>query len=416
MKRLLKVTAMAALLTLFRMSMGFLVAKMVAIYTGPSGLAMLGQLQSMINSFHGIVNSPVDSGIVRYTAENHQHGFNACSPWWRASLQWVLLISVFIIPLGLLFAHHVSDWLFHDSKLAWIVVVAVCLLPFTVIGTLFISVINGQQQYRRYMTIGIASTLLSSGFMLFMIELSSLQGALLAVTVQGGINGVIILLTSLRQPWLKLRYWWGITDNSARKAIGGYILMALTSALTVPVSLLLVRNILIEQVGWIAAGQWQAVWKISEAYLAVITIALGIYYLPKLSSLSNVNDIVSEIHKTAKLVIPIVVVLALGVYFFRDGIILLLFTKDFHSARDLFAVQLCGDVVKVISWLYAYPMLSRGAIKWFISTEIIFAVSFVCLVDFLTYKTGAQGANFAYLINYSLYMMIVYFNIKRFCL
>lgn len=134
----------------------------------------------------------------------------------------------------------------------------------------------------------------------------------------------------------------GDTDNTARKAIGGYMLMAMTTALTVPIPLILVRNILISQVGWEAAGQWQAVWKISEVYLGVITMALGTYYLPRLSSLVGSAAIIDEIHRTTRIILPIVAFLALCVYLLRDVAIWLLFTSEFYAARDLFAVQLLG--------------------------------------------------------------------------
>lgn len=413
MKRLLKVTAMTGLLTLLRMAMGFVIAKVVAVYTGPTGMAMLGQVQSMVTSLNGIINAPVGSGIVRYTAEKQGEGFEACAPWWRASLQWVLIISTIIIPVGLLLADHIAIWLFQDTTLTWIVMATVTVLPLSAIGTLCTSVVNGQQQYRRYVGLGMLSVLISGSVMLIMIVQANIKGALLATAVQAALIGLIMLAANLRQPWFKLRYWWGTTDRVARKAIGGYMLMAITSALTVPISLILVRNILIEQVGWEAAGQWQAVWKISEVYLGVLTMALGTYYLPRLSSLVGIDAIVSEIHKTARVVLPIVAILALSVYLLRDVAIWLLFTEKFNAARDLFAVQLCGDVMKIASWLYAYPMISRGATKWFIGTEIIFSLSFVGLTHIFVSYAGIKGVTIAYLMNYFIYFLIIFLNVKK---
>lgn len=414
MKRLLKVTAMTGLLTLLRMAMGFVIAKVVAIYTGPTGMAMLGQVQSMVASLNGIINAPVGNGIVRYTAEKQGEGFEACASWWRASLQWVLILSAITIPTGLLLADHIAVWLFQDITLAWIVMVTVAVLPLSAIGTLCNSVINGQQQYRRYVSLGMLSVLISSTVMLTMIVQANIKGALLAMAVQAALIGIIMLAANLRQPWFKLRYWWGETDSEARKAIGGYMLMAITTALTVPTSLIFIRNILINQVGWEAAGQWQAVWKISEIYLGVITMALSTYYLPRLSSLVGVDTIVSEIHKTARIVLPIVAILALSVYLLRDVAIWLLFTKEFNAARDLFAVQLCGDVIKIASWLYAYPMLSRGATKWFIGTELLFSLSFVFFTHIFVSFLGVNGVTIAYLINYVIYFLITFLNVKRF--
>lgn len=414
MKRLLKVTAMTGLLTLLRMMMGFVIAKVVAIYTGPTGMAMLGQVQSMVTSLNGIINAPVGSGIVRYTAEKQGEGFDACAPWWRASLQWVLIISAITIPTGLLLADHIAVWLFQDTTLTWIVMVTVAVLPLSAIGTLCNSVINGQQQYRRYVSLGMLSVLISGTVMLTMIIQANIKGALLATAVQAALIGVIMLVANLRQPWFKLRYWWGTTNSEARKAIGGYMLMAITTALTVPTSLILVRNILIDQIGWEAAGQWQAVWKISEVYLGVITMALGTYYLPRLSSLVGVDAIVSEIHRTARIVLPIAVILALSIYLLRDVAICLLFSDEFSSARNLFAIQLCGDVIKIASWLYAYPMLSRGATKWFMATELLSSIIFVILTYFFVSYVGIEGATIAYLVSYFIYFISVFLNVNKF--
>lgn len=413
MKRLLKVTAMTGLLTLLRMAMGFVIAKVVAVYSGPTGMAMLGQVQSMVSSLNGIINAPAGSGVVRFTAEYKEQGFDACAPWWRAALQWVFIISAIAIPLGILLAKPIASSLFQDASLAWVVVATVCVLPFAAIGTLCNSVINGQQLYRRYVGLGMISALISGGIMLCLIAWQNIEGALLAAAVQAALIGVVMLIANLRQPWFKLRYWWGAVEPKARKQIGGYMLMAITSALTVPVSLILVRNILISQVGWDATGQWQAVYKISEVYLGVITMALSTYYLPRLASLTGVDAIVNEIHKTARLIIPIVAAMALGVYLLRDVAISLLFTEAFRSARDLFAIQLLGDVIKISSWLYAYPMLSRGAIKWFMGTEILFSLSFISLTHLFVTNMGLKGATVAYLVNYSVYLLVVSFNVKR---
>ncbi|MGL5668024.1 MAG: O-antigen translocase, partial [Shewanella sp.] len=252
------------------------------------------------------------------------------------------------------------------------------------------------------------------GTMLLMITFYNIQGALLAASVQAALIGVVMLTANLRQPWFKLRFWWGAVEPEVRKQIGGYMLMAITSALTVPVSLILVRNILIDQVGWDATGQWQAVYKISEVYLGVITMALGTYYLPRLASLTGVDAIVSEVHKTARIIIPIVAVMALVVYLLRDVAISLLFTEAFRSARELFAIQLTGDVIKILVWLYAYPMLSRGATKWFIGTEVLFSLSFVALTYLFVKYMGLKGVTVAYLVNYSLCFLIVFLNVKRF--
>lgn len=394
--------------------MGFVIAKVVAVETGPTGLAMLGQVQSMVASLNGLVNAPAGSGVVRFTAEYKLSGFCACAPWWRASLQWISIICLLVMPTALFFSGSIASYLLKDESLAWVVVIVICVLPFAAVGTLLNSVINGQQNYRRFVGLGMVSSLVSALMMLLMIMLWNIKGALLAAAVQAALVGAVMFISNLRQPWLRLCYWFGTVDKKARRAIGGYVFMAITSALTVPISLIFVRTFLIDNIGWDAAGQWQALWKISEVYLGVITVALSSYYLPRLSSLNGVELIVSEIHRTAIFVLPIVAFLAVMIFLLRDVALSLLFTSEFTNARDLFAVQLCGDVVKIASWLYAYPMLSRGATKWYIFTEILFSLSFVLLSYWFIRSMGLNGVTWSYLLNYVMYFAFVFFNVRRF--
>ncbi|MBY8596976.1 O184 family O-antigen flippase [Escherichia coli] len=414
MKRLLKVSALSGMLTLLKMLMGFIIAKVIAVYTGPAGMAMLGQIQNIINSLNGIVNSPVSNGVVRFTAENNKSGFYKCSPWWRASLEWLIILCVITIPLGFLFSDYLSTWLFETKEFGWLIKLTVIFLPLTAFGTLISSVINGLENFRRYIILIMVSVLISSCLMIVMIIYAGLKGALIAAVFQSSMIGAVMLLTNIKQPWFSLTYWWGNTNSKARKDIAGYILMAVTSAITAPLSLILVRNIIIYHSGWEQAGQWQAVWKISEVYLSIITISLSTYFLPKLASKADVGGIIQEINKTALIVIPLAITMAVVVYAGRDIAIYILFTEQFRAARELFAIQLLGDIVKIISWLYAYPMLSRGATKWYVSTEILFSASFVILSWFLVGEYGnAHGANVAYLINYTFYFLFIIVNFKK---
>ncbi|WP_054287388.1 O-antigen translocase [Gulbenkiania mobilis] len=413
MKKLLRVALFSGGLTLLRMASGFIIAKAVAVYTGPSGMAMLGQVQSLVAALNGIVTAPAGSGIVRYTAEHHEQGFEACAPWWKASLHWLLALLAMIIPLGCVAAAPLAGWLFGSSSYAWLVVVTTGILPLSAANTLVASVLNGQQQYRRFIILGMASVAIATVLLLVLVVQMGLKGALLGAAAFSALSGAVMLLGCLDQPWLRLRYWWGSANLQQFKGIGGYVLMAITSAVCIPTSLIVVRNILVAHVGWEKAGEWQAVYKISEVYLGVITMALGTYFLPRLATLKSYQAIRAETFAVAKVVMPIVTLMALAVYLLRDVAITLLFTEQFRASRDLFAIQLIGDVIKILSWLFAYPMLSHGMVRWFFFTEIFFSMTLVVLVFLSVPFGGVQAANIAYLVNYIVYFWVVYIGLGR---
>lgn len=414
MKKLLSVTFFTALLTLVRMGMGFVIAKVVAVYTGPAGMGMLGQVQSMVTALNGVVTSPVGSGVVRYTSQNHQQGFENCAPWWRAAVRWAIIIFLIAFPLALVFSKPISYFLFKDTAYYWLVIVACSVLPFSILNTLSISIINGQQLYKRYVAVGMISVTISSIVMICLIIQWNLNGALLAAAINLSVSGIVMLVISIRQPWLRVKYFFGKYSAENFRGISSYVIMAITSALAMPLALVLIRNIMSSKLGWEVTGLWQAVWKISEVYLAVITMALSTYYLPKLSNIKELAEIKKEITNTAFIIMPLVCVMALVVYLLRDVAITILFTEEFRGARDIFAIQLIGDVLKILSWLYAFPMLARGATKWFVSSEVFFSGTLVLFSYFFISKYGVQGASIAFAINYLIYFTFVYVNLNKF--
>lgn len=414
MKKLLSVTGFTAVLTTLKMLTGFIVVKMIAIYAGPSGLAMLGQLQSTVTALNGIVSSPLGPGMVRYTSENYTKGYAECAPWWSASVRWSLLLMLTVVPIGIYFSKEASHFLFNSTNYFFIIISLCVSLPFSALNTTIISVVNGMQDYKRYLVLNALSTMITTLIMVFLVYKFGVSGALFAVSVNMAVAGGVLLMLCHNQPWVRFRYWFTSVDTVHLKKIGSYVLMALTTALTVPISLLLVRSVIIEQLGWEQAGYWQAMWRMSEVYLSIITLSLSTYYLPRLSSLVTFDEIKKEITETAKIVIPIVTILAFIIYLFRDVIILILFTEDFKSVSGLFAIQLLGDVIKVSALLYAYPMLSKGAAKWYIFSEVFFAASFFILTYILIGYFNIKGVAIAYFVNYMLYFVFVRINFKSF--
>lgn len=397
----------------FKMISGFIISKIVAIYTGPSGIVLFGQIQSIVSALNGVINSPVGPGIVRFTAENHRKGLEHCYKWWIAGLSWVCIISAIIIPLSITLSSHIAFWTLGSEKYSWVIILTACLLPLTAIGTFISSVINGFQNYKVYVLLGIISAFLSLIIMIALIVFGKINGALLAISVQNALIGGVMIIYASSQPWFNLRWLYGRVHKTYYKDIQRYIVMAITSAIVVPGSLIIVRNIIIHYVGWTEAGYWQAVWKISETYLAIITIALSTYYLPRLSSLSQKDDIIKEISSSLKIIIPLVMFFSMGIYLSRDFIISLLFTKEFLGARMLFQVQLIGDILKIASWLYAYVMISKGMTQLFVISEVLFSLLFISFSLVFIRCYGLIGVTYAYCLNYFIYLVFSVVVVKR---
>ena len=185
--------------------------------------------------------------------------------------------------------------------------------------------------------------------------------------------------------------------------------MALTSALTVPVTFMLIRDHLVTSLGLTAAGYWQASWKISEIYLMLVTTTLSVYYLPRLAEIRTALELKKEIIKVYRFVMPIVAVGAATIYLLRDFIIYTLFTPDFLPMHELFSWQLAGDVIKIGSWILGYILVGRAMVKFFVMTEIAFSIIFILMSWLFVGIFGLIGVAMAYAINYCLHLACMVF-------
>ncbi len=279
-------------------------------------------------------------------------------------------------------------------------------------NTLLLAILNGKKEIVRYVVANIAGSIFALVVTTVMAIKLGLYGALVALAVYQSITFFVTLLLCCKAPWFKISYLAGGIDKNTALNLGKYTAMALTSAACVPVSHILVRNHLGETLGWAAAGYWEAMWRLSVAYLMLVTTTLGVYYLPKLSELDDAEDIRKEIIQGYKIILPIAALCGIIIYLFRDLIIEMLFTKDFSPMRELFAWQVLGDTLKIGSWILAYLMLGKAMIKSFIFTEVVFSVSFFIFTWVLTSAIGFKGVAVAHALNYAIYWLVMIVFIK----
>src|SRR5690606_20110666 len=178
---------------------------------------------------------------------------------------------------------------------------------------------------------------------------------------------------------------------------------------------ILIRTHLADTLGMDAAGYWEAMWRLSAAYLMLVTTTLSLYYLPKLSELKDPKEIKAEILQGYKIILPVAAACGLVIYLLRDFIIGVLFTSDFIPMRDLFAWQMVGDTLKIGSWLLGYVLIAKSEFKFVMFTEVVFAVLFYFFINYFIAKIGLEGSAVAHALNYFLHMitMFLYLSAKR---
>ncbi|RDI98001.1 O-antigen translocase [Dyella solisilvae] len=399
--------------TATRLLAGLVVIKLVARLAGPEGVGKLGQFMSLMSLLAVLAGGGISSGVVKYIAE-YRDDTPRLSRLLGAALWYALGASLLMGALTLVFSTAIAQWLLADARYANLIrVLAVAQLGMA-LANYVLSVINGFMDVRRLALVQIAGSLLNIALVAWLSHWLALQGALLALVLGQALWLAIGLPAWWRSPYfrtgmLRIRF-----DREMVTRLAAFSVMTLTAALLPPLVNIAVRDHLASSFGWEQVGYWQAVSKVSDAYLLFITSAINIYYLPKLASIGDRAALELELRQAFRFLMPLVVAMALAVYLARDWVTLLLFDTAFAPSNALYGPQLIGDVIKIASFILSYLMLAKAMTRLFVISECVFAGSYLVLVYVLSARFGLVGAMYAFSANYLLYLVFNVWVVRRY--
>ncbi|MBS9784585.1 MAG: O-antigen translocase [Oceanivirga sp.] len=400
---LIKTSVLTGISTIIKVGVVFVINKIIALYAGPSGLAIIGQLQNFMSTVTTFSNGAIINGVVKYTAEYQT--IEEKQKIFSTSII-ISLICSSIISIGLfVFSDYLSVIILKDSQYSSIFIVFALTIFLFALNTVLMAILNGQKEIKKYILVNIASSLFSLVFTSFLIMQLNLLGALYALVVNQSVIFFVTLSFVLKSSWFKFEYFKQGIDKDSLVKLSKYSLMAITSALLVPTTQLIIRNHIGENLGWDEAGYWQGVWYISSMYLMVVTTSLSVYYLPRLSEITDNSELKKEIFSGYKIILPIVITMSLVIYLLKEYAVFIAFSDKFMPMLALFKWQLVGDVLKIASWLLAYLTLAKAMTKVFVYTEIGFSLLNIVLSIVFVNQFGLVGITYAYALLYLIYLI-----------
>lgn len=399
---LVKTSLLNGIAVVVRVASALVLNKILAVYVGPAGYAIIGQFQNAVSIVVSLAGGVVATGVTKATAQHfdnepRQHAV------WQTAIRFSFGASL-IAGISLLFiGDSLSQWLLQRTDMTSVFVWLALALPAMAANNLLLAIVNGKKEVGIYVTANIVGSLLGVLVTGGLTYGFGLHGALVAFTINPAVTLLSTAAMVARRDWFSARFLWGKMNRPALRELSGFGLMGLTSALVVPTSYMLIRDHLGTNLGLTAAGYWQATWKISELYLMLVTTTLSLYYLPRLAEIRAATELKAEIIKVYRFTMPLVAVSAVMIFLLRDFIIYTMFTPEFLPMRELFPWQLTGDVIKIGSFIPAYIMLGRAMVKFYVITEIIFCANFVLLTWIFVGMLGLAGVTIAFAVNYALY-------------
>jgi len=405
---LFKITSLNSLSVALKIGIGLITSKILAIFVGPSGMALVGNLRNFLTSIENISTLGFQNGIVKYTSENEKTKIELQK---IVSTVFISLIGVAILLSIILFcsASYWNEKIFGENT-EYLIVFKVLsfVLPTYGLSIFFIAVINGLGRFKKVISINIIGNIVGLLTSVFLIMQFKTTGALMAIVIAPTLLFFITLYLVQKEVQIFQFIKLDVFDFKVLKNLSAYSLMTLVSSVFGPFVFLAIRNNIIQDLGIEQAGYWETMTRISSYYLMFISAILSVYFLPKLSKAENNLETKKIFLQYYKYILPVFVLALVVLYLSRFFVIQLLFTKEFLPVTDLFFLQLLGDVFKVCALILGYQFFAKRKTLMFVLTEL-FSLSILYFSSLYFIKEfQIEGVVMAHALNNLIYFIILF--------
>ncbi|ARN71411.1 LPS biosynthesis protein WzxE [Nonlabens tegetincola] len=411
---LLKMASWNSIFILVRITLGAVMSNLLARFVGDAGLGYLGNLRNFSQGLQSLSVLGLENGLTKNAAALKNEPKLLSKTFTTA---WIATFIVSVLTaIGINFtASWLSLYLFDSDSYSFVLRIFGCSLPFYFVFVAVSSLLQGFEWFKTYVVLNIIVAL--SVFVLgaYLIVNENLYGALLSIAVTPYVQFILALLVYFfylkgKKGVLTFSIEW---SNEQALQLFKYSVMALVSAILIPLVNIEVRNEVIDQVSDHAAGWWESVQRISGYYMVFVTTLISLYVLPNLSKDSSFKQYRSTIWNFYKTILPLVVAGLISVYFCRDLILEYLFTTEFLPASSMFKWQLLGDFIKVITTVMAFRFIALNDLKRYLVAELISIFCFYLFTMVLLPYYGKNAVVMAYFLNYIFYFLILILLLRK---
>ena len=406
---------MNGLSVLIKIMVGFVTSKVIAVFIGPAGMALVGNFRNFITAVENLGILGFQNGIIKYVADYHNQEEKQRS--FLATVTFTILLVASALSI-LLFctATYWNNSLFGAAFQYSTIFKALALCLPWYIGSVFLTaVLNGFEAYGKVIKVNIIGNLIGLFLSVALVYYYKEFGALLAIVLAP----VFVFVITLYYLYNQLDYFRISFSNynvDFLRNLSEYSLMALVSAVVGPIVMLSLRNTIIHTLGYEAAGYWEALTRISSYYFLFLSTILTVYYLPKLSKSESVAATKLLFWSYFKGIVPFFLIGLVVLYVLRGYLIPVLFADSFLPVSELFFWQFVGDAFKAMALILGYQFFAKKLTKAFIVTELFsFAVLWLS-GQYLVSVFGIEGIAMANTVTYGVYLITlsVYFRKQLF--
>ena len=385
---------------------GLIKVKFVAVMLGPVGIGLLGLYESLMTMVASLVGLGLSNSGVRQIATSNG---NTESITIIRSMLWYASIGLGLLGMIVLWLLRdtLALWIFNDISYAQNVgYLGIAVLLTLVVGAQM-AVLQGLRRINDMALVTIISSVAGLLISVAIIWLLG-NGGIVWYIIAGPATTILVaahLMRKLSVPSAGIK---AIVKGQAH--LNTMLVLGVTFMVTqfiTEATRLGVRSYIVSELGIDASGQYQAVWAISLTYLGFVITAMTADYYPRLTGVihdpEKANRIVSEQTEVALLVAgPLILVMqALAPWVIR-----VLYSSDFLSSVEILRWLILGDTLKLLAWPLGFVLIAKGKWGLFFITQLVWNLAYLILVWIGLPKLGLVVTGMAYVLAYSLVIIL----------
>ena len=247
-KVLVKVASLNSASVLIRIISGFLTSKAIAYFIGPEGMALIGNLRNFLSSVHSFAILGLYNGVVKYVTEFKNNALELGKT--ISTVYYLGFIATTIVSIFCYYnADYLNQFIFGVYDYAYIFKVIALALPFYSLNMLSFSIINGFSKFKILLIINIIGQVLGLLVTLILIWQNNIDGALISVVITPSLVFLITLVGIINRKSFVLLIEADKFNFGTIKKLSTFSIMALVTAIVLPLVAIVVRNYIIETVG-----------------------------------------------------------------------------------------------------------------------------------------------------------------------
>jgi PST family polysaccharide transporter len=382
--------------------------KLFAILLGPSGIAMLGNMKSVMQILMSSASFGMQRGIIRFTSEfrEQRHAFQKL----LGTLHIIYGSIALVIAVVLFFlSDYLANVILQDDKYAWLFQILAIIVPFQGFHVLYFSILQGLDNYKKVVWVELVMIFCNLIFVGVSTFKFGLTGALFSVACMPFFY-FFISVVFLKSDIPNFKIAW---SSSTAKNLFLYALMTLFSGIAFPLLFILIRNHISSVLGIDEVGYWEAVNQFSFFYFILLNSVMLMYVLPKITAQTDNVFYRSQVVEYVKKIMPLFAVFLIVLFLLRKYAILVLLSPEFTSIETLFGWQLLGDFFRAMTLIFSIYFHARRLAIPYITIDALLIVLLFILTTVFVDSYGLIGAVKAHFISYFIYFIVTVFWLRK---